>query len=189
MECIDLDEFVELIKDERHSNLLDGMPPKSENKVANQIKDAATPRPSPLRDGLRQIDERFDRRCNDKKYSAFTLTFRECLRLNWKERELMTLIHNYLKSWKYHYEPKLEWSLMPDVDTNGNFHYHGVIKIRQASIPKFKRNITQRIGFMKIKYIDNPQRWYNYCYKIGEYKADNVYTKEQSLCLNIENED
>lgn len=130
------------------------------------------------------LKERFDFYCNSLKYSAFTLTFREVIRQNWKEAEIQKLTNNFMKSWQYDYESKLEWMLLPDIDEGGNFHYHGVIRIPRVSICKFKRNITKYLGYIKIRGIESPQKWLNYCYKRGEYEDRNVYKGDDIFKLS-----
>lgn len=174
---------------ERQSKILDGLPsPKAPEQVINQTNRSQGLLANPPTEELTDVgkermikDLKFDTMCNSKKHVAFTLTFREILRLHWKEQELSQLVNNTLKGWKYLYYDKLEWMLLPDIDSSGNFHYHGCIRIRRDLMPKFKRNMTKKLGFIKMKYIDNPSKWYAYCFKEGEFIAHNVYSHPQIL--------
>jgi len=180
----------------RQSELLDGLPPlkapidnnqmvRSQGLAERSETNPSTEELNIKQKWLIQKDIEFDTLCNHSKYMAITITFRDVLRRHWKEKELERLVGNTLKSWKYLYYEKLAWFLIPDVDNNGNYHYHGVIRITKAMMPKFKRNITASLGFIKFKYIDNPQKWYNYCFKEGEYSKDNVYSHSKCLTHSL----
>lgn len=106
-------------------------------------------------------------RCNKSNYTALTVTFKSQLRDNLEEDILQRQLYILLIMM----EGVREFTLIPDIDRSGNFHYHGVIRVRTANIPKIKRNITRNIGYCKFEYISDPEGWYKYCMKEEGFKS------------------
>lgn len=100
-------------------------------------------------------------RTNNIKYTAITVTFKTQYRDELEEIQLCRMLYVALKT-------SVEiraFTLLPDVDNRGNFHYHGVINIRKADMPKVKKRLTRQVGFVKFDYIGNPEGWIAYVLK------------------------
>lgn len=158
-------------------SLLDESTPNEGNDAKKTVKKSRDLGERPAR--LNRTN--FNIKCNDKRYSAFTLTLKNVYREYWKERDIDRLVYNTLNGWGYLYYGKFDFELMPDIDDNGNYHYHGLIRITRQLLPKFKRNITRVLGFIKVVYITTPNDWEDYCYKRNKYKDKNVYSESEIL--------
>lgn len=59
-----------------------------------------------------------------------------------------------------------DWKMYPELTTDGNLHYHGILAIRdkvkwyKKVLPTFKRN-----GFVKLKKVFDLDEWIAYCRK------------------------
>ena len=115
---------------------------------------------------------------NDRSYSSFTVTFNPVIRDSLDELGSKRLLKNFLKNVFYEVPADVYTILIPDCDEGGNFHYHGVIKMPIKYRPKFKKIMTKNIGFVKIKYITDPEGWTKYCFK-------DIYTEKDITDLYI----
>lgn len=118
------------------------------------------------------IREKYDSMINEKSTSAITITFNQTLRDNYEELELKSYLEKVLRIIHHNKELEIELLVIPDCDENGNFHYHGLIKMPLKYRAFFKRNITKYVGFMKMQYIDNIEGWTKYCFK-------DIYNEEE----------
>jgi len=59
----------------------------------------------------------------------------------------------------------------PDIDNNGNRHYHGIIKMTLKDFALMKRYFTQEIGFIKKEYLSDIEGWYQYMRKDKGFKS------------------
>lgn len=69
--------------------------------------------------------------------------------------------------------------LYPDIDNNGNFHYHGIIECPKIMIPKIKRMFNRWYGWTKIEYLSDINGWYQYMRKSNGYKSRNKTVTEE----------
>lgn len=97
--------------------------------------------------------------------SAITITYNQGLRDKYEEDGLRRVLKNTIGIICFNHLIECRMILLPDVDEGGNFHYHGVINMRNQDRVKFKRNITRSIGFMKMQCITDVGKWQEYCYK------------------------
>lgn len=107
---------------------------------------------------------------------AITITFKEELRLKFDERRLSSLISDVME-----FFPIEEYIILPDVDLNGNYHFHGILKMLKKDKPKMKRYMTKHVGFIKYSYISEPDGWWDYCRKT----KDMVYTDDDIVQLCV----
>lgn len=113
------------------------------------------------------IGESFEQLCNNKSVSAFTITFQKHLQDKFTEEQLRKYVISNIDNIVFNENIPIEIAMLPDMDTDGNFHYHGCIKMPIKYRMRFKQLCTKYIGFVKFKYIENIDGWVNYCYKIG----------------------
>lgn len=110
---------------------------------------------------FKDVEDELFARANGVHYSAITITYKPQHRDNLDEQGLRHLLVTQFSNL-----PEIKhYTLFPDVDDAGNFHYHGVVEIRVKDRPKVKRILTERIGFIKIEYITDPVHWCDYCRK------------------------
>lgn len=120
----------------------------------------------------------YDKIINEKSASAITITYNQMLRDNFDEKQLRHHLINTIQTLSFNKDIPIEIYLVPDMDTGGNFHYHGVVITPIKHRAVFKRNITKYVGFMKFDYISDIEGWKNYCYK-KEPRYIPVYTQEE----------
>lgn len=112
--------------------------------------------------------ELFEQMAEQSSSSAFTITYKKCLQDNLDELGLRKYLINTLSTISFNENIPFEIALIPDVDADGNFHYHGCIKQPLKYRPRFKKLMTAYNGFIKYKYIQDIEGWKNYCYKRGQ---------------------
>lgn len=138
---------------------------------------------SPPKEGNEQ-QSIYDKIINDKSASAITITYNQLLRDSFDEKQLRQHLINTIHTLSFNKDIPIEIYLIPDMDTGGNFHYHGVVITPIKHRALFKRNITKYVGFMKFDYISDIEGWKNYCYKKPP-KYTPVYTQEEIDKLDI----
>lgn len=126
----------------------------------------------------------FDELLADKSASAITITFNQQLRDEFEEKKLRHHIINVIQTICFNKDIPINIYLIPDVDSSGNFHYHGVVILPLKFRPIFKKLITKYCGFMKFDYITDNEGWKNYCYKLPP-KYTPVYTEEEINKLDV----
>jgi len=109
--------------------------------------------------------EEYELMLRDKDTSAFTITFKQIHRDNMNEKQLRLFLKNSIKSICLRREIPIHYMLAPDIDANGNFHFHGAVKMPLKHRPTFKRLLTYAVGFNKMSYITNIDKWYEYTFK------------------------
>lgn len=135
---------------------------------------------SPRREGEQLMMDEYDYHCgrkygraewmllrrNAKDALGITITFREILRLKYKEKDLKRMIKSCFKDIEID-KHTFRMVLIPEYDNTGNFHYHGIFKgIKRNQLAKLKRQLSAHIGFFKIeKQIKNIWNWMLYCVK------------------------
>lgn len=131
---------------------------------------------NPILDRLPPPEEAqiFERIVNDKSASAITLTYKPIFRDSFNEEQLRYQMIYTLECLAFNRDIPYEIVLIPDMDNNGNFHYHGVIIIPLKYRAIFKKDITKYIGFMKFDYIKDIEGWKKYCYKPDVYTQDEI---------------
>lgn len=121
----------------------------------------------------------FDRIINDKSASAITITYKTIFRDNYTEQQLRKQLIYTLNKIGFNKNIPFETMLIPDIDINGNYHYHGVVIMPIKYRPAFKKLITLYIGFMKFDYINDIEGWKKYCYK------PDIFNKKEIAELQI----
>lgn len=130
---------------------------------------------------LYDCKKQYDKMAPCPSMSAITFTFKQSLRDCMDEGHLKSYLYKTLKVICYNFGCDLfPLLLLPDVDDKGNFHYHGLIQLPLKLIPKFKKQVTKHIGFMKISYLKDIEGWKNYCFK-----PELGYTDEELKKLSI----
>lgn len=124
---------------------------------------------------------KFKELIENKKFSAITMTYKPEYQTTFTEEDNRKILKNAIKTISFNHDIPIEIVLLPDCDEGGNFHYHGIVSMPIKYRPRFKKEITKYIGFMKLKYIDNIEKWTNYCFKVEE----PIYTNEEINTLGI----
>lgn len=77
------------------------------------------------------------------------------------------IIYDIFRRWRH----AMEFMITPELNKNGNIHYHGIIAIRDK-IAWYKRLLPElkRKGFVLIKSIDDYDKWFAYIKKDYEVK-------------------
>lgn len=109
----------------------------------------------------------YDNLIEDPKTQAFTLTFNQQLRDIYDETILRDIAKDIME-----FFPIKKYLLYPDIDLNGNFHYHGVINMLTKDKPKMARYTKLYSGYIKFKYITDPEKWYKYMRGTEDIKDD-----------------
>lgn len=120
----------------------------------------------------------FDEKVNKRDFSSFTITFRPEIRDNLDELGLCRYLKKTFPLILHKCPDDVEILLIPDCDEAGNFHYHGLIKMNNKFRPRFKKLMMKNVGFIKMKYITDPEGWKKYCFK-------DIYTEKDITDLYI----
>lgn len=96
---------------------------------------------------------------------ALTVTFKEDLRNTHDEESLRDIMMDVLDL------TDCVYVMFPDIDEKGNYHYHGIVKLRHRERVRIKRLFTKPIGFIKFTLISDIDVWLKYMRKDIGFKS------------------
>jgi len=91
---------------------------------------------------------------------AVTLTLQKHIQANYEDETIRDMFSDALN-----FFPSNGYIFYPDIDANGNRHYHGMISMRIKDFFQLKRYLNNNVGWVKKEYISDPNGWYKYMRK------------------------
>lgn len=161
--------------------LLDNLAKLREKELAGVLLLDKTP---PKFQTYRELRDYIFETYNYKQFQGISITYKPQYQNSMTQGELKELLQVSLQ----HRIPCEKYILIPDVDKQSNFHYHGIIDIDKASMHNFKIWMTKNIGFMKYSYITQLGGWIAYMLKNKPTQSP-IYTPQEISRLMIEYKD